>query len=178
MLRCLQRFVLHVMLVSFLGIGTLASAGQANYNAMYVFGDSLSDTGNDFVASSAGPMVPAIPPSVSPFATYWRGRFTNGPVAVEYLWDLMRKKAGSEIAPSLATPNLSAKTAVSFAFGGATSAEITPTPLGGLTVPGWSDRCSSSAERWPGARRPPMPYTWCGRAPMTICRVGQGTRRS
>ena len=39
-----------------------AIAGQPNYAAMYVFGDSLSDTGNDFAATTAQQMVPAAPP--------------------------------------------------------------------------------------------------------------------
>ncbi len=47
-----------------------------NYDEIYVFGDSLSDTGNVF-NSTAG----AIPSS----PTYFNGRFSNGPVWVEYL---------------------------------------------------------------------------------------------
>lgn len=43
------------------------------YSGLYVFGDSLSDNGNLFAATG-------IPP-----APYFSGRFSNGPVAVEYL---------------------------------------------------------------------------------------------
>jgi phospholipase/lecithinase/hemolysin len=135
MLRHLQSLVLRCLFVVTLSFATGSWAGQANYNVMYVFGDSLSDTGNDFVASSAQGLSPAIPPSVTPYATYWKGRFTNGPVAVEYLWDLMQKKPGSELAPSLTTSPLAKKTGISYAFGGSTSGVYTPTPLG-LTVPG------------------------------------------
>lgn len=102
---------------------------------MFVFGDSLSDTGNDFVASSAQRLTPAIPPSVTPYTTYWKGRFSNGPVAVEYLWDLINKRPGTEVAPFLATYSLVAKAGVSFAFGGSSSGVTTATPIG-LTVPG------------------------------------------
>ena len=47
-----------------------------NYDEIYVFGDSLSDTGNVFNVTKG-----AIPPS----QTYFNGRFSNGPVWVEYL---------------------------------------------------------------------------------------------
>ncbi|WGV26222.1 SGNH/GDSL hydrolase family protein [Halotia branconii] len=46
-----------------------------NYDEIYVFGDSFSDTGNVFNFTSG-----AIPPS-----PYFNGRFSNGPVWVEYL---------------------------------------------------------------------------------------------
>lgn len=112
-----------------------AWAGQAKYPAMVVFGDSLSDTGNVFLATSAPPSPFAIPPSVSPRATYWQGRFSNGPVAVEYLWRLVARKNNAEVTPALADPTLQTKSAVSFAFGGSTSGGLTPSPLGGM-VPG------------------------------------------
>jgi phospholipase/lecithinase/hemolysin len=85
MLRHLQSLVLRCLFVATLGVAMGSWAGQANYNVMYVFGDSLSNTGNDFVASSAQGLSPAIPPSPTPYATYWKGRFNNGPVAVEHL---------------------------------------------------------------------------------------------
>lgn len=47
-----------------------------SYDEIYVFGDSFSDTGNVFDATSG-----AIPPS----PTYFNGRFSNGPIWVEYL---------------------------------------------------------------------------------------------
>ncbi|MEB3177912.1 MAG: SGNH/GDSL hydrolase family protein [Nostocaceae cyanobacterium] len=46
------------------------------YDDIYVFGDSLSDTGNVF--NTTGGLVPPSP-------TYFNGRFSNGPVWVEYL---------------------------------------------------------------------------------------------
>ncbi len=48
----------------------------ANFSEIYVFGDSLSDTGQLFQQSQA-----QIPPS----SLYFQGRFSNGPVWVEYL---------------------------------------------------------------------------------------------
>lgn len=55
------------------------SAKQApSINALYVFGDSLSDTGTAFRAS--GGLYPSNPP-------YFQGRYSNGRVWVEYLAD-------------------------------------------------------------------------------------------
>ncbi len=85
------------LLVPFLASAALAA--PPNYSAMYVFGDSLSDTGNVFAATTAQKMVPAIPPSAKPYATYWQGRFSNGPVAVEYLWQLASRKHSADLAP-------------------------------------------------------------------------------
>ena len=58
---------------------TLACAGAASaqtYNRIVVFGDSLSDSGNLFLAT--GGTNPPSPP-------YFQGRFSNGPVFVELL---------------------------------------------------------------------------------------------
>lgn len=110
-------------------------AGQFKYPSMVVFGDSLSDTGNDFLATTAQQLTPAIPPSMTPYATYWQGRFSNGPVAVEYLWRLVARKHSADVAPSLTDPALQDKAAVSFAFGGSTSDVSTVTPMG-FVVPG------------------------------------------
>lgn len=112
-----------------------AIAGQPNYAAIYVFGDSLSDTGNDFAATTAQQMVPAIPPSVTPYATYWQGRFSNGPVAVEYLWKLASRKNSAELAPFAVTGSLDKKSSVNFAFGGSGSDTQNLTP-NGFMVPG------------------------------------------
>jgi phospholipase/lecithinase/hemolysin len=49
-------------------------ATAASFSQMYVFGDSASDVGNSFDATG-------IPPS----PLYYQGRFSNGPVWVEYL---------------------------------------------------------------------------------------------
>ncbi|MCV6638899.1 SGNH/GDSL hydrolase family protein [Candidatus Albibeggiatoa sp. nov. NOAA] len=56
-----------------LALSLTTSAWAATYNSIYVFGDSLSDTGNLFAATS-------IPPS-----PYFLGRITNGKAWVEYL---------------------------------------------------------------------------------------------
>jgi phospholipase/lecithinase/hemolysin len=120
-----------------IGLAPSAWAGQVQYPALLVFGDSLSDTGNDFIATTPlmAPLgAPAIPPSVSPNATYWNGRFTNGPVAVEYLWQLMGSNPLAEVSPSL-HPAVQTKPGVSFAFGGSASGLSNVTPSG-FEVPG------------------------------------------
>ena len=116
-------------------VGSPAVAAQPNYAAMYVFGDSLSDTGNDFAATTAQQMVPAIPPSVTPYATYWQGRFSNGPVAVEYLWRLMSRNNKAALVPSMLDTSVDKKSSVNFAFGGAGSGVHNLTPTG-FQVPG------------------------------------------
>lgn len=67
-----------------------------NYQEIYTFGDSLSDTGNVFKATNR-----IIPP-----APYFKGRFSNGPVWVEYL----ASNLGLTFNPN-----------TNFAFGGATT---------------------------------------------------------
>jgi phospholipase/lecithinase/hemolysin len=61
----------------------VAAAGP--YDAIYVFGDSLSDGGSDLALSSfihsVNPAFPVTPGAPADFA----GRFGNGPVAVDYL---------------------------------------------------------------------------------------------
>ncbi len=54
--------------------------GIGHIKDIHVFGDSLSDNGNLFTAS--GELAPPSPP-------YFDGRFSNGPVWVEYLGDML-----------------------------------------------------------------------------------------
>ncbi|MBD2571262.1 SGNH/GDSL hydrolase family protein [Anabaena lutea FACHB-196] len=70
--------------------------GAQNINELYVFGDSLSDVGNVFRAT--GGNYPSSPP-------YFQGRYSNGPVWVEYL--------ASQLA-------LTPQQNTNFAYGGAT----------------------------------------------------------
>ncbi|HMX16461.1 MAG TPA: SGNH/GDSL hydrolase family protein [Rhodocyclaceae bacterium] len=50
-------------------------ASAASYSGLFVFGDSLSDPGNLYSLTGGG--LPPFP--------YWNGRFSNGPVAAEYM---------------------------------------------------------------------------------------------
>jgi len=96
-----------------LAMTSLASAGA--YSAVFVYGDSLSDTGNIYAAS--GGTIPLSPP-------YYNGRFSNGPLTAEYF-------AYAQHSPL-----------VSFAWGGATTGignsgdGGTQTTLGAFSLPG------------------------------------------
>jgi phospholipase/lecithinase/hemolysin len=66
----LVAFVVGVLMA----MSTLASASP--YSNLFVYGDSLSDLGNIYTVS--GHTIPLSPP-------YYNGRFSNGPLVVEYL---------------------------------------------------------------------------------------------
>lgn len=83
-----------------LGLGAAASPASA-YSDIYVFGDSLSDSGNIFAATSG-----AFPPP-----PYYNGRFSNGPTYVDNLAGML----GFSLTPSLLGGQ-------NYAFGGATAA--------------------------------------------------------
>lgn len=88
-----------------LGLGMVVSANSVQaqqFNSLYVFGDSLSDSGNLF--GLTGGTTPPSPP-------YFNGRFSNGPVWVESL------------APALGF-NYVQQT--NFAIGGAESGALAP----------------------------------------------------
>jgi phospholipase/lecithinase/hemolysin len=77
---------------------------------MYVFGDSLSDTGNVFNASQAtGTVFPPI---------YFNGRFSNGPNWVDYLAEDLNLSPTPVTALGLGIPS---SQGINFAFGGATT---------------------------------------------------------
>lgn len=86
-----------VVLILLLGS---APAFAVSYNQMFVFGDSLSDDGNAYVLT--GGLNPPSPP--------YAQRFSNGPVAVEYLAAWM----GVGLSPSMLGGN-------DYAVGGATT---------------------------------------------------------
>ena len=94
-------------LASQIPVGPVTAAPGALYSAMYVFGDSLSDTGNVSLATAG--LVPVSPP-------YADRSFTNGPVWAQDL-------AGALGLPAL-LPSLAGGT--DFAFGGA---ETGQTPM-------------------------------------------------
>lgn len=121
-------------------VGAPATAGAQSpprYDAFYTFGDSLGDTGNALIVTKLLRMAPAVPPSESPHKTYFEGRFSNGPVAFEYLWWMLQEQpSGSPngLRPFLATRQVRTG-AVNFAFGGSESGLFNRTP-GGFLVPG------------------------------------------
>jgi cholinesterase len=109
--------LLALLVVALVSLASPASATP--FSSIFVYGDSLSDLGNIYAASIAAGLPPT-PPS----PPYYMGRFSNGPLAVEYL------------ATSLHVP------LTSFAWGGATtgvgnSGDMgTQTSVGHLGLPG------------------------------------------
>src|SRR5271157_4803091 len=107
--------------VTLLAMTSFASAGA--YSNVFVYGDSLSDLGNIYRVSMH--TIPQSPP-------YYMGRFSNGPLTVEYL------------ANSLHSP------LTSFAWGGATTGignsgdGGTQTTLGMFRLPGMLLQIGSS----------------------------------
>ncbi|MBO1346330.1 MAG: cadherin-like domain-containing protein [Hormoscilla sp. GUM202] len=100
---------------------------QVPPRTLFVFGDSLSDTGNVFNLTSAlGNPFPPSPP-------YFDGRFSNGPVAVEILAEQL---------------DLSLSQDTNFAWGGAKTGwdNINDNPDLGLELPGLLDQIDSFAE--------------------------------
>jgi len=105
--------------VILLGVMTFAGGrAQANpITGIVSFGDSLSDVGNDSIAS--GGTQPA------PTADYYQGRFTNGPNWLDYLaHDL-----------GVAAPVASLAGGSNYAFGGASTGSGTTTYAPGEQVP-------------------------------------------
>lgn len=100
-----------VALFGCLAVGwpALSGASLAKVSSLFVFGDSLSDGGNSGLLTQAatGGAIAFPPPP------YAGGRYSNGPVAVEYLWN--RYNPGTDtFKPSLAG-------GTNYAIGGATS---------------------------------------------------------
>jgi phospholipase/lecithinase/hemolysin len=90
-------------------------ASAANFDKLYVFGDSLSDTGNVFNVSG-GQVNPT--QAFNPDPPFFQGRFSNGPVWVDYVGNQLG------LTPTLVT-NLSSTTlptqGINYAFGGSNS---------------------------------------------------------
>ncbi|HTV00209.1 MAG TPA: SGNH/GDSL hydrolase family protein [Luteitalea sp.] len=116
-------------------VGSSRALAQT-YDQFFTFGDSLADNGNVWLTSKLLRVSPAPPPSESPNKTYFDGRFSNGPVAFEYLWNQLR--AGTNVGPLrpyLMSPIVPAKGGVNYAFGGTGTPLLFTTP-GGLPAPG------------------------------------------
>lgn len=109
------------------------SAQMPQFDSLYVFGDSLADNGNLFIQSRmSGDDIP-VPPSISPHRTYFKGRFSNGYIGFEHLWQLLSGRqpgTAQALQPFLASPFLRSTGAVNFAFGGTGTPYLDQTPGG------------------------------------------------
>ena len=132
-----------LLLVSLLAAPAAAQDATFDFKRFFVFGDSLADTGNVWLTSKviakADPTQrPAPPPSETPHRTYYDGRFSNGPVFAEYLWqELSGAAPGSSMALRryIEHPFIGSSTSLNFAFGGTGTPMLDQTP-GGLYAPG------------------------------------------
>jgi len=110
-----------------IAIGTFAElpakAATLNFGEMYIFGDSLSDTGNIF--SATGGAFPPNPP-------YFEGRTSNGLLWIDYLGAELGLNPTPVLNPSFPADG------VNFAFNGATtgSENTTDDNFPGATFPG------------------------------------------
>jgi phospholipase/lecithinase/hemolysin len=105
----------------------------AKFNALYVFGDSLSDTGNIFTATQGQIPVPRVNNSNLP--AYFSGRFSNGPIWVDYLGS----QTGLTPTPFVALqaiPNTIPTDGVNFALGGAQTGIVSSFPGFQDNIPG------------------------------------------
>jgi len=109
-----------------LAVSSLLTAGTLPFNQMIIFGDSLSDNGNVYIAT--GGTTPAPP-------AYTAGRFTNGPgvtptTAYTGVWN---EQLAAELGLPVAQPYLAGGT--NYAFGGAdTTAGLSPVGTPGLGI--------------------------------------------
>ena len=108
---------------------SVATAQVPQFDCFYVFGDSLADNGNILIQTTKMGLEPPAPPSATPHRTYFDGRFSNGPVGVEYLWHRLN---GQPLVPFLESPT---GCAINFAFGGTGTPSEDQTP-GGFSSPG------------------------------------------
>ena len=132
-------------------ITTLPTAAKAaqKFDALYVFGDSLSDTGNVFETS--GDQFPPSP--------YFEGRFSNGPNWIDYLGEDLG------LSPSLVTGSASSTEGINFAFGGATTGSdntiaLTSSVFAGL--PSLQQEISYFTGRVPTADPDALYIVWAG----------------
>ncbi len=103
-----------LLLAPLLGACLAAGSAEARLNSLsklFVFGDSLSDGGNSGLINGNAIGAPTFPPF--PPTPYVGGRFSNGPVAAEYLWKAFNPNDTS-FKPSMAG-------GTNYAVGGASS---------------------------------------------------------
>ena len=105
----MKKLIAGMALIVSASLPVAANASLQELTNLYVFGDSLSDGGNSGLVSSAatGGLLTFPPPP------YYNGQYSNGPVAVEYLWQAYNPGSTSF------TPSLVGGT--NYAIGGATS---------------------------------------------------------
>lgn len=110
-------------------------ASATSYSGVYVFGDSLSDSGNLYAAT--GGLIPSAP--------YFGGRFTNGPNYADYLAALYGHSATAALFGG-----------TNYAFGGATAGGT------GTAIPSLGDQVSLYRGLPGGADASALYVVWAG----------------
>ncbi|MBW4568851.1 MAG: SGNH/GDSL hydrolase family protein [Tolypothrix carrinoi HA7290-LM1] len=108
----------------------------AKFDALYVFGDSLSDTGNTFAATQGTIPVPRVNNSNRP--AYFQGRFSNGQNWVDYFGSQINQPGlkPTPFVTLLANPNIVPTDGVNFALGGAQTGIVSSFPGFQDNIPG------------------------------------------
>ncbi|MGZ0078590.1 SGNH/GDSL hydrolase family protein [Methylomonas sp. BW4-1] len=110
--------MLRFILFTLISLQLSNSALAENNRNLYVFGDSLSDTGNVYIQTSAS----GLPIPVPPQKRYFNGRFSNGPNAAEQFWKSLgnssKVKPILALSPEKLTLKPNKNLAISFAYGG------------------------------------------------------------
>ncbi len=109
-----------------------SKAMAANFSQFFVFGDSLSDTGNTFTAT--GGRIP-VATSSSGQPAYSQGRFSNGPIWVDYFGQQIGKQP-TPFVPLQLNPSLGSTGGVNFALGGAQTGISSDFPGFQANIPG------------------------------------------
>ena len=103
---------------------TTLPAAASPYTSLVVFGDSLSDSGNNALAGAFDPLQHVTGNTYVPSYTYASGTYSNGPVWASYAASAL----GLPLTPSLAPGG------TNYAFGGATTGPaVSPFPYSLLT---------------------------------------------
>lgn len=113
MRRCLRLGLVAFALAAACSLPLSAAASLTQLTNLFVFGDSLSDGGNSGLRTQQYTGNPA---AVFPPFPYYNGQYSNGPVAVEYLWNSYNP--GN---PNGFKPSLSPGGGTNYAIGGATT---------------------------------------------------------
>jgi len=109
----MKRLLGAVALLLSVAVPTSANAALQQLSNLFVFSDSLSDGGNSGLLSQAATAGLPDGPFTFPPPPYYNGQYSNGPVAVEYLWNIYN--------PDNASFRPSAAGGTNYAIGGATT---------------------------------------------------------
>src|SRR5689334_7155640 len=78
----IRSFLAGLACFSLVALGGSPAGNAAAFEAIYTFGDSLTDVGNFLTLTSAG-LIPDVPPQPLP-PHYVTGRRSNGPIWIDY----------------------------------------------------------------------------------------------